>query len=95
MMKYLLFLIIILAPLPLIALDAARFDWSWGNPAIVDDTSTTCNNQATVRYDWVWGEPVQVFDTTATCTAAAGGTPVTPRVIVNGPLIIQGQVRIP
>ena len=49
--------------------DNARFDFTQGQPTIVDDTTSTCNNQATVRYDFTSGEPRGVYDTTATCTA--------------------------
>jgi len=52
------------------AADSGRFDWSLGQPTIVDDTVTTCSGTATVRYDWSLGQPLPVFDSTATCAAA-------------------------
>lgn len=82
-MRYLLFIVLILAPLPALALtgDAARFDFSQGQPAIVDDATSTCNSQATVRYDFVSGQPAPVFDSTATCTAAVAATTNYPDII--------------
>ncbi len=53
--------------------DASRFAFSAGQPMIVDDTTSTCNNQATIRYDFTSRQPTGVFDSTATCASAGGG----------------------
>lgn len=75
-MRYAIFILVILSiPLGAIALDSARFDWSLGTPSVVDDSTTSCNNQATVRYDWTLGVPDSVYDSTATCAGGGGGTP--------------------
>jgi hypothetical protein len=77
-MKYLLLIVPCLLLLPgeagAVSGDAARFDFSAGQPAITADNTTTCNDTATVRYDFSSGRPAQVFDATANCTAAAGAT---------------------
>lgn len=77
-MRYLLLALLLLLPAQASAItgDAARFDFTSGQPSIVDNTTSTCNNQATIRYDFTAGQPAGVFDTTATCSAAAG-TPAT------------------
>lgn len=79
-MKHLLLLILpLLSLLPSQALaitgDSAIFDFSKGAPIVADNTTSTCNDTATVRYDFSAGQSVPVFDTTANCTAtpAAGG----------------------
>jgi len=77
-MKYLLLIIVFLLPAQALAItgDAVRFDFSAGQPSIVDNTTSTCNNTATVMYAFSAGQPAQVFDSTATCTAeepATGG----------------------
>lgn len=79
-MKYLIITSLIMGELilggrQLDAADAAKFDFSLGMPQVIDDSTTTCNNQATIRYDFSLGMPDEVFDATATCTiagAAAG-----------------------
>mgnify|MGYP001570952810 FL=1 len=70
-MKYLLFILILLLPAPLLAItgDDTRFDWSLGQPAITADNTTTCNDTAQARFDWVLGQPAIVHDATANCTA--------------------------
>lgn len=75
-MRRLLFLVLLLSPLSLDAaqLDASRFDWSLGTPAVTADNTTTCNNQATARFDWSLGQPAVVHDATATCNAAPPAT---------------------
>lgn len=54
--------------------DSAKFDFSAGQPTTVDDTTSTCNNTATIRYDFTSGQPTGVLDTTATCTAVVANT---------------------
>lgn len=83
-MRYLLLIAILIVPTQALAItgDSARFDFSAGQPTIVDDSSSTCNNQATIRYDFVSGQPAQVFDSSATCTAVGGATPATPSPII-------------
>lgn len=67
--------------------DAARFDFSAGQPTTVDDTTTTCNNQATVRYDFTAGMPAPMLDTTATCTAVS--TTPSPTILIKGGSYVQ------
>lgn len=88
-MRYLLAITLLLVPFSLDAaqLDASRFDWSLGTPAITADNTTTCNNAATARFDWSLGQPVIVHDNTATCTVAAGTT-VEPHDVIRGTMII-------
>jgi len=71
-MKYILLTIAFLLPAQAIALTggSARFDFVAGQPAIVDNQTSTCSGTATVRYDFSAGQPAQVFDATATCAAA-------------------------
>src|SRR3990172_12410072 len=52
------------------AADSSRFDWTLGSADVVVDTTTTCNNQATIRYAWSLGQPHPVHDATATCNSA-------------------------
>lgn len=74
-MKYLLIILPLFFLLPssagAVTGGSARFDFTNGQPAVVDNQTSTCNNQTTVRYDFTLGTPSPVFDTTATCTAAA------------------------
>ena len=71
-MRYLILTIAFLMPVQALAITggAARFDFVAGQPAIVDNQTSTCSGTATVRYDFVSGSPAQVFDATATCAAA-------------------------
>ena len=71
-MRYLLIFLAFLAPIQATALTggSARFDFTNGQPSIVDNQTSLCTGQTTVRYDFVSGQPAQVFDATATCTAA-------------------------
>ena len=91
-----LLLILGLLGLPFMAFaitgDSARFDFSNGQPTIVDDTTTTCNNTATIRYDFSNGQPTGVFDTTATCTTAA--TPTNANVILGDQTVILGNTNV-
>lgn len=79
-MKYLLLVLPLVFLLPAsagaVTGGSARFDFTNGQPAVVDNQTSTCNNQTTVRYDFTWGTPSPVFDTTATCTAAAAAPAV-------------------
>ena len=76
-MKYLLLILILLLPAPLLAItgNQTRFDWSLGQPTITDDATSACTDTAKARFDWVLGQPAIVHDATANCTAAvvAGG----------------------
>lgn len=56
------------------ALDSSRFQWGDSKIGVVDDSTTTCDNQATVRYGWGMSKLRPVYDSTATCSVA-GGTP--------------------
>lgn len=82
-MRYIILLIVVVSlgwGVKVYALDSAGFDYANGVPSITDDTTTTCNNQATVAYEYANGVPSQVFDTTATCNVAVatgGATYVT------------------
>lgn len=85
--------------IPLIAMaitgDAHREDWSGGQPSVVDNSTTTCNNTATVRYDWSSGVPTEVIDSTATCASVASATITNPPTVqVQGQVNIQGQIII-
>lgn len=73
-MKYLLLAIVILSPLSVLALDTSAFDFVNGQPTIQDDTSVTCNSQATIAYDFIDGQPGAQYDTTATCNVAAAAS---------------------
>lgn len=80
MRRFLIFCIGLTLPINALAItgDAARFDFQADMPAVVDDTTSTCNQTATVLYDFPIGIPGTTFDTTATCTAvvvATGGVP--------------------
>jgi hypothetical protein len=83
-MRYILILLCFLLPATATALtgDATRFDFTQGAPATTDDTTTTCNNQATARYDFTAGVPAPMLDTTATCTAAAPSTNIGDPIII-------------
>lgn len=71
-MRKLLILALILSPLTAVAEgNEGRFDWSLGQPSIVEDATSPCTDTAKVRYDWSLGQPTQVFNATATCTAEA------------------------
>lgn len=67
-MRYLIALLL-LFPASAIALtgDAARFDFTNGQPAITADNTTECGLQATARFDFTNGQPAIVFDSTADC----------------------------
>lgn len=62
--------------------DSARFDFTQGVPTIVDNTTSTCNNMATVMYSFTQGVPTEVFDATATCTSSVT-TPIAHQVLIN------------
>jgi len=74
-MKYLLLILPLIFLLPssagAVSGDSARFDYSNGAPTTVDNSTSLCNNQATIRYDFTGGKPTPVLDTTATCTSNA------------------------
>lgn len=72
-MRYFLLIVAFLLPSTALAItgDSARFDWSRGAPAVVDDTTNACNDTATVRYEWYEGSPAPTFDSTANCTSVA------------------------
>ena len=100
-MKFLLIALLIIPlalPFHAIALtgDAARFDWSLGQPAVTADNTNTCDDTATARFDWSLGQPSIVRDSTATCAAAGGGggstTPIgtAKHSVSGGQTIIQG-----
>lgn len=98
MKKILLLLGLLALPLAAFAItgDSARFDFSNGQPTTVDDTTVTCNNQATIRYDFSSGQPTGVFDTTATCTATGIEAIIEPGTVIltAGSLIITGGILI-
>jgi len=75
MKKLLIILTILCLPSPLIAANNARFDFTQGAPTVMEDTTSTCTDTATVRYDFTNGDPTPVFDSTANCTAASGVSP--------------------
>lgn len=84
-MRYLLFIPILLvalaypfSPAQAVTGEQARFDWNLGTPSVVDDTTTTCDNQSVARFDWSLGQPGVVYDSTATCTSGGGGGPTEP-----------------
>ncbi len=58
------------------------FDWSLGQPTLVDDVTNLCNNQAVALFDWVLGQPRVVYDVTATCTAVVATTGFTDDFII-------------
>ena len=75
-MKYFLLIILIIglifgATKIYAASNNSRFDWTLGQPAITNDTTTVCTDTAKNRYDWVLGQPATTFDAIATCTAGA------------------------
>lgn len=80
-MKYLLLLVLIASPLSVSALDTSAFDFVNGQPGIQDDTSVTCNNQATIVYDFVNGQPGQQYDTSATCNTTPSTSTLVPDII--------------
>jgi hypothetical protein len=41
---------------------SARFDFTQGQPTIVDNQTSLCTGATTVRYDFTSGQPTQVFD---------------------------------
>jgi len=71
-MRYLIFALIIFSGTVFggTELDAARFDWSLGQPTIVDDNDNTTHG---TRYDWSLGQPtiVREEETAAPAPAAA------------------------
>lgn len=72
-MKYIIFTILIsflLIPTHIDAANDSRFDWTLGQPAVMEDTTAICSDTATIRYDWVLGQPAPVFNATANCTSA-------------------------
>lgn len=83
-MRYLLLAILFLIPTTALAItgDSSRFDFTNGQPAVVDDTTTTCDDTATIRYDFTSGVPTGVFDATANCVLAAQAPVVIPTVQV-------------
>lgn len=76
--------------------DAARFDFTNGQPTTVDNTTSACTGQTTIRYDFTSGIPTGVFDTTATCTAAVVASAVVPNIflIKGGTGIVRGGTMI-
>jgi hypothetical protein len=72
-MRYLILILLFLIPSMANAVtgQAHREDWSLGQPAIVADATTDCNDTATARFDWSGGQPTVVIDATATCTTVA------------------------
>lgn len=95
-MRYLLVIAVFLFPFGAMAAagDGNRTDFQAGVPAVVDDTTTACNNQATVRYDFQAGQVELVIDTTATCTAAVSATNAN-RVFINSGTFINSGVFVP
>jgi len=55
---------------------AARYDWSNGQPTIVDD------NVNTTRYDWSNGQPKPVYQYQAPASPAGGDEPVMHQIII-------------
>jgi len=75
-MKIIIISILILVGLGFGAeLDAARFDWSLGEPTIADDDAST------TRYDWSLGQPVVVYEYQAAEEPAVTGDSV-PYIII-------------
>jgi hypothetical protein len=74
-MRLLFLLTIFLLPCTALAVtgDEARFDWSYGQPSIQADNTSTCNDTATARFEWSYGQPAILLDATANCTSAPGG----------------------
>jgi hypothetical protein len=97
-MKLLLYIILSLLLLtPFIALavtgENTRFDWSLGQPTIVDDSTSACTDTAVARFDWVLGQPAIVHDATANCTAAAGEQNAgSSSLFIRGNVFIKGNV---
>lgn len=93
-MRLLFLILAFILPFPAFAVtgDAARFDFANGAPTIIDDTTSACNNQATIRYDFADGQIAQVFDTTATCTSATQNGP--PTLLIKGGSIIKGGIIV-
>ena len=77
-MRYLLLLLLALLPLNAFAVlgQDDRFDFTNGQPAVVVDSSTACNDTENVRFDFTNGEPTVVYDPSANCTAVAGESTV-------------------
>ena len=63
-MKKLIITILILTGISFVTtLHAARFDWSFGKPAITDDNDNTTHG---TRYDWSFGKPAITREAPAT-----------------------------
>lgn len=73
-MRYILLLLAALFVIPAVTF-AARFDFTSGQPSVVEDTTTS-----TSRVDFTNGQPSVVFD-------ATGDTPVVP-VVVSAPRVV-------
>ena len=54
-----------------ITVEDVRFDFTNGQPTVVDDSTSACNDTAVARFDFTNGQPTVVFDSTANCTTAA------------------------
>ena len=94
MMKKLLYIAIAFIPFVAFAVTggSAKFDFTYGEPTIVDDQTSTCNDTATIRYDFVSGEPQGVLDATANCTSALVQNQ--PTLLVQGQIIINGSFNV-
>lgn len=101
MKKILLIIAICFTPVFALALtgDAARFDFTNGQPTIVDDSSTACKNETNLRYDFTNGQPTAVYDSTANllnepCNFSFVSVTDVATVQAQGQIIINGQVNL-
>ena len=70
---------------------AARFDWTLGEPSVVEDITSGTSDDDT-RYDWTLGQPDTVFD--ATFVADTGVTAGDIHININGLVNVNGIVNV-
>ena len=75
MKKLFIIIAVFCIPTSAIAENSAKFDFSNGAPAVMENATSVCTDTATVRYEFTSGTPSPVFDATANCTAASGVSP--------------------
>lgn len=85
-MKYLIFTILVFSLIAGTAY-AARFDFSGGQPAVMDDGQLNDLFEQT-RYDFTNGQPTPVFDTTAVDETPTESTAGATLIINNGSAVI-------
>ena len=92
-MRYLIFTILILSITSVAyATNDARFDFSIGQPEVVENATSATGNCA-IRYDFSRGQPMQMYDATASCPASA--TASQPRMVISkGSVYINSRVII-